>query len=59
MRYRVVFEGKDEIGYFSCLPELPGCAAAGETFGETMELIAEDVGRPRVISKSSRLARRV
>ena len=59
MRYRVIFEGKDEIGHFSYLPDLPGCVAGGETFGETMELIAEDVGRPWVISKSSRLARRV
>ena len=43
MRYRVEFEGNDEVGYSAYLPELPGCVAAGETFEETKELIAEAV----------------
>ena len=43
MRYGVEFEGNDEIGYPAYLPELPGCVAAGETFEETKELIAEAV----------------
>ena len=43
MRYRVVFEGNDEMGYSAYLPELPGCVAAGQTFEETKELIAEAV----------------
>ena len=43
MRYRIEFEGNDEIGYSAYLPELPGCVAAGETFEETKELIAEAV----------------
>ena len=42
-RYRVEFEGNDEVGYSAYLPELPGCVAAGETFEETKELIAEAV----------------
>ena len=44
MRYRVEFEGNDEVGYSAYLPELPGCVAAGETFEETKALIAEAVG---------------
>ena len=44
MRYRVEFEGNDEVGYSAYLPELLGCVAAGETFEETKELIAEAVG---------------
>ena len=44
MRYGVEFEGNDEVGYSAYLPELPGCVAAGETFKETEELIAEAVG---------------
>ena len=44
MRYRVEFEGSDEVGYSAYLPELPSCVAAGETFDETRELIAEAVG---------------
>ena len=43
MRYRVEFEGNDEVGYSAYLPELPGCVAAGETFDETKKLIAEAV----------------
>ena len=43
MRYRVEFEGSDDAGYSAYLPELPGCVAAGETFEETRELIAEAV----------------
>ena len=35
MRFRVEFEGNDEVGYSAYLPELPGCVAAGETFDET------------------------
>ena len=38
-----MFEGNDEIGYSAYLPELPGCVAAGETFDETKELIAQAV----------------
>ena len=44
MRYRVEVEGNDEVGYSAYLPELPGCVAAGGTFEETKELIAEAVG---------------
>ena len=44
MRYGVEFEGNDEVGYSAYLPELPACVAAGETFKETEELIAEAVG---------------
>lgn len=44
MRYKVVFEGNDEVGYSAYLPELPGCVSAGETFDETKTLIAEAVG---------------
>ena len=44
MRYRVEFEGSDDVGYSAYLPELPGCVAAGKTFDETKELIAEAVG---------------
>ena len=43
MRYRVVFEGNDEIGYSAYLSYLPGCVATGETFEETKELTAEAV----------------
>lgn len=43
MRYKVVFEGNDEVGYSAYLPELPGCVSAGETFDETKALIAEAV----------------
>ena len=43
MRYRVEFEGSDDVGYSAYLPELPGCGAAEETFEETKELIAEAV----------------
>ena len=43
MRYRVEFEGSDEVGYSAYLPDLSGCVAAGETFDETRELIAEAV----------------
>ncbi len=43
MRYKVVFEGNDEVGYSAYLPELPGCVSAGETFEETKALIAEAV----------------
>ena len=43
MRYKVVFEGNDEVGYSAYLPELPGCVSAGETFEETKTLIAEAV----------------
>ena len=43
MRYRIEFEGSDDVGYSAYLPELPGCVAAGETFEETKELIAEAV----------------
>ncbi len=39
MRYRVVFEGNDEIGYSAYLSDLAG----GETVEETTELIAEAV----------------
>ena len=44
MIYRVEVKGNDEVGYSAYLPELPGCVAAGETFEETKELIAEAVG---------------
>ena len=43
MRYRIEFEGSDDVGYSAYLPELPGCVAAEETFEETKELIAEAV----------------
>ena len=41
MRYRVEFEGNDEVGYSAYLPEFPGCVAAGETFEETKALLAK------------------
>ena len=44
MRYRVMFEGNDGLGYSAYLPELPGCVAAGKTLEETKELIGEAVG---------------
>ena len=47
MRYRVEFEGNDEVGYSTYLPELPGCVAEGGTFEETQELIAEPFSHPR------------
>ena len=43
MRYRVVFEGSDGEGYSAYAPDLPVCAAAGDTFEETKALIAEAV----------------
>ena len=43
MRYRVVFEGSDGEGYSAYVPDLPVCAAAGDTFEETKALIAEAV----------------
>ena len=43
MRYKVIFEGNDIVGYSAYLPELPGCVSAGETFEETKTLIAEAV----------------
>ena len=43
MRYRVEFEESDDVGYSAYLPELPSCVAAGETFEEAKELIAEAV----------------
>ena len=52
MRYRVEFEENDEVGYSAYLPELPGCVAAGETFEETKELIAEAVElRPELMEE--------
>ena len=44
MRYRVEFEGNDDIGYSAYLSKLAGCVAAAETFDETVELISEAVG---------------
>lgn len=38
MRYVVLFE-KTETGYSACVPDLPGCVAAGSTFEETTGLI--------------------
>ena len=43
MRYRVVFEGSDGEGYSAYVPDLPVCVAAGDTFEETKNLIAEAV----------------
>ncbi|MBL8214966.1 MAG: type II toxin-antitoxin system HicB family antitoxin [Bryobacterales bacterium] len=38
MKYAVLFE-KTETGYSAHVPDLPGCVAAGSTFGETVDLI--------------------
>jgi predicted RNase H-like HicB family nuclease len=35
----VVFEGDEESGYSSYSPDLPGVAAAGESFAQTRELM--------------------
>lgn len=43
LTYRVVFEGSDGEGYSAYVPDLPVCVAAGDTFEETKELIAEAV----------------
>lgn len=43
IRYRVVFEGSDDEGYSAYVPDLPVCVAAGDTFEETKQLIAEAV----------------
>ena len=38
MKYAVLFE-KTNTGYSAHVPDLPGCVAAGPTFGETAELM--------------------
>ena len=43
LKYRIVFEGNDGEGYSAYVPDLPVCVAAGDTFEETKELIAEAV----------------
>ena len=42
MEFTVLFE-KSDNGYAAYLPDLPGCAAAGDTIEETRDLIAEAV----------------
>ena len=42
MRYAVVIE-KSDTGYGAYVPDLPGCVAAGETMGETSQLIKEAI----------------
>ena len=39
MQFTVIIE-KSDNGYAAYLPDLPGCVAAGDTIGETKELIA-------------------
>ena len=43
IRYRVVFEGSYGEGYSAYVPDLPVCVAAGGTFEETKQLIADAV----------------
>ncbi len=42
MRYAVVIE-KSETGFGAYVPDLPGCVAVGETFGETEQVIREAI----------------
>ena len=42
MEYLVVVE-KGERGYGAYVPDLPGCAAVGETHREVMKLIREGI----------------
>ena len=42
MQYLVIVE-KSENGFGAYVPDLPGCAAAGETREETMSLIQEAI----------------
>jgi len=42
MKYTVVIE-KTGNGYSACVPDLPGCVAAGDTCEETEELIREGI----------------
>ena len=42
MRYLVIIE-KGETSYGAYIPDLPGCAAVGETEAEVMELIHEAI----------------
>ena len=42
MRYAVIIE-KGESGYGACVPDLPGCMAAGESLAEVKKLIREAI----------------
>ncbi len=42
MRYAIIIE-KGPTSYGAYVPDLPGCAAAGETLTEVRQLIAEAV----------------
>ena len=42
MEYMVVLE-KNESSYGAFVPDLPGCIAAGESKGETLNLIKEAI----------------
>jgi len=42
MKYTVVYE-KSEDGYGAYVPDLPGCAAVGDTLEETERLVAEAI----------------
>lgn len=42
MKYAVVYE-KNQDGYGAYVPDLPGCAAVGDTLEETERLIAEAI----------------
>ena len=38
MKYAVIYE-KTSTGYSACIPDIPGCVAAGATLAETAKLI--------------------
>ncbi len=42
MKYAVVYE-KSEDGYGAYIPDLPGCAAVGDSLEETERLITEAI----------------
>ncbi|WP_448528100.1 type II toxin-antitoxin system HicB family antitoxin [Raineya sp.] len=42
-KYLVIFEKNPNGGYGAYVPDLPGCAAVGETYTEVAELIEEAI----------------
>lgn len=42
-KYLVIFEKNPNGGYGAYVPDLPGCAAVGETYAEVAELIEEAI----------------
>ena len=39
MNYPIIFEGSEDTGFSAYLPDMPGCAAAGDTLPEVRSLI--------------------